>query len=773
MRLYRWQAMPTTLVDHLRRMSDNDLGALLAARPDLAVPVPGDLSALASRMQSRLSLARALEGLDRFTLEILDALRLATEETGTTPLAAVLDLAASVPADRVHAAVDTLRGLAVAYGEDDAVAVARGVTELCSPYPAGLGRPALELDPETAMLAADPARLRRELLAAPPESRAVLDRLAAGPPVGTVREAGPDTPVGWLLDHHLLVAERLDTVQLPREIGLLLRRDVGPLGVLHPDPPTPDATVRPADAVDAAGAGQVMEAVRLTAALCDALAAEPAPVLKAGGIGVRDLRRLARAVDCAEPVAALLLELARETQLVTDAETADGPVWLPTRGYDDWRLSTPSARWLRLATCWLGMARQPSLIGTRDDKDRPVNALSGEVARMSAPVLRRAPLAALADLPAGSAPGQDDLVDLLAWRTPRRGGPQAGRATRAALQEAATLGVTGRDALTSYGRLLLADEPAEPDPLGIDVTDPADGPAAILDALLPAPVDHVLVQADLTVVVPGPPDPALAAELDLVADTESAGHATVYRVTADSVRRALDAGMAAADLHALFAQRSTTPVPQSLTYLVDDVARRHGGLRTGGCAAYVRSDDTALIAELRADRRLAPLALREIAPTVLVTPFAPHRLLDLLRSAGFAPVPEDATGVVLTHRPDQLRAAATTRLRPTPRELPTTLSADQIDQVVATVRHGDHLARTTRRAPTPDPRTTTDALATLRLAIRDKTTVWVTYVDSHGGSASRLVRPISIGAGYLRAADDRTETLHTFSLARITSTTRP
>ncbi|HEY3501227.1 MAG TPA: helicase-associated domain-containing protein [Actinocatenispora sp.] len=761
--------MPTTLVDHLRRMSDRDLGALFGARPDLAVPVPTDLSALASRAQSRLSLARALEGLDRFTLEILDALRLATEDAGSTTLTAVLDLATGAPAERVREAVTALRRLAVAYGPDDAIGLARGVSELCSPYPAGLGRPAVELDPEAAVLAADPARLRRELLAAPPEARAVLDRLAAGPPVGTVREAGAGTPVGWLLDHHLLVAERLDTVQLPREVGLLLRREVGPLGELHPDPPTPDATVRPGEAIDAAGAGQVMEVVRLTAALCDALAAEPAAVLKAGGVGIRDLRRLARAVDSSETVTALLLELARETQLVTDAETAEGAYWLPTRAYDDWRLVAPSARWLRLATCWLAMARQPSLVGTRDDKDRPINALSGEIARMSAPVLRNAALTALADLPAGSAPGPEALVDLLAWRTPRRGGPHAGRAIRAALGEAATLGVTGRDALTSYGRLLLADDRPAPDPLGIDLPDSGPDPAAILDDLLPAPVDHVLVQADLTVVVPGPPEPGLAAELDLVADTESAGHAAVYRVTPDSVRRALDAGMAAQDLHTLFARRSTTPVPQALTYLVDDVARRHGGLRVGACSAYLRSEDTTLLAELAADRRLTSLALREIAPTVLVSPYQVHRLLDALRGAGYAPVPEDAGGVLLTHRPDQPRAAATTRLRPTARELPAALTTEQVAQVVATVRHGDQLARTARRAPVPDPRATTDALAVLRDAIRAKTPIWVTYVDSHGGTASRLVRPVSIGAGYLRAADDRTETLHTFSLARITS----
>jgi hypothetical protein len=47
--------------------------------------------------------------------------------------------------------------------------------------------------------------------------------------------------------------------------------------------------------------------------------------------------------------------------------------------------------------------------------------------------------------------------------------------------------------------------------------------------------------------------------------------------------------------------------------------------------------------------------------------------------------------------------------------------------------------------------------------------VWLGHVDSHGGTATRVVRPVSIGAGYLRAEDERTDTLHTFALHRITS----
>jgi len=356
---------------------------------------------------------------------------------------------------------------------------------------------------------------------------------------------------------------------------------------------------------------------------------------------------------------------------------------------------------------------------------------------------------------------------------------------RATLSEAAALGVTGLDALTSYGRLLLAESSRDnaDDPLGIrsDKAHP-DRLTAAVDALLPVPVDHVLVQADLTVVVPGPPEPGLAGELALVADAESRGGATVYRVTPSSVRRALDAGYTAADVHGLFQRRSRTPLPQTLQYLIDDVARRHGGLRVGTAGAYLRSDDEALISEVFADRRLSALSLRRLAPTVLTTPLTTNRLLELLRATGYAPVPEDATGAAVLTRPTAARGPA----RPAPRmgrlEDPgSLLTPPRLAGIVEQIRLGDRLARATRRSPLPRalvdsdgvPLTSsqahTQAMAVLQQAMREQVRVWVGYVDAHGSLASKLVRPVSMGAGYLRAEDDRNEMMHTFALHRITS----
>jgi len=802
--------MATTFADQLRSLTDDALGALIQLRPDLVVPVPADVSALAVRAQSRGSVARCLDGLDEFTLKILDAARLSrAEDTALASVDAILALADSAPVDDVRMAVDRLRVRFLLHGPEDAMTVAGAVDEVTSPYPAGLGRPADYLDAQAAALCADKAKLRRTLLAAPPAARAVLDRLAAGPPIGALTRETVAEPVRWLVEQHILVpvteagrAPRPDgeLVELPREVGMVLRRESGPLGALRPYPPIPEGAARDPKAIDSAGAGQVMEAVRSTEALLEALAAEPAPVLRAGGLGVRDLRRVTRAAGVDEPAAALLLEIAYAAGLFGEADVngssrsvtvsrAGAPadeILLPTGTYDLWRALSIAQRWHTLARAWLSMTRQPGLVGKRDERDRPINALAPEAERAGAPQARREALLVLADLKPGAAPAADEVLELLAWQAPRRArGREA--AHRDALAGAALLGLTALGAITSYGRPLLADQEVdESDPLGVrpGARQHTTDAVRTLDGLLPAPVDHVLVQADLSVVVPGPPEPDLAAELDVVAEPESAGGASVFRVTATSVRRALDVGYTASDLHSLFKRRSRTPVPQTLTYMIDDAARRHGGLRSGSAGSYLRSDDEALIAEVLADKRLAPFHLRQIAPTVLVSPAQVARLLTGLRDNGFAPVAEDAGGAAVLSRPKVRRAPTRTGIaaRVIDQAGPPILAGPRLAGVVEQIRRGDIATRAARRAPVTVRAANGEgvtgltavqrhgeAMAVLQQAVREKARVWVGYVDSHGATLSRLVRPVSLSAGYLRAEDERTETLHTFALHRITA----
>ena len=445
--------------------------------------------------------------------------------------------------------------------------------------------------------------------------------------------------------------------------------------------------------------------------------------------------------------------------LVADTGGLDAH-WQPTTAYDGWRAAAPEHRWLVLARSWLTMSRLPGLVGRRDDRDKVIAALGPDVERSLAPEIRRTALGALAKVPAGSAPEPASLGALLSWRAPRRGGRLRDLAVEWTLAEAAALGVTGRGALSAAGRALLADDEA--------------AAAAALAAVLPPPLDHVLLQADLTAVAPGPLEPDLARELALVADVESSGGATVFRISAASVRRALDAGRSASELHELFKSRSRTPVPQALTYLVDDVARRHGVLRVGTATAYVRCDDDALLAEVLVARKAAPLRLRRLAPTVLTAHASVENVLDVLREAGYAPVAESPDGAVVIKRTTAHRTA----VRPRPPRLagdapmPT---AAQVANSVRGLRAGDEAARAARRAPvttsgavySPHSRGS-DALAVLQHAALDRRPVWLRYVNAQGQASHRIVEPTSVNGGYLTAYDHRREDTLTFALHRVT-----
>ncbi|EXG79509.1 helicase-associated domain-containing protein [Cryptosporangium arvum] len=780
-----------SLADHYRALTDEQLERLFAARPDLAVPVPSDFSVLAQRAHSRMSVARALDHLDRFHLEVLDALRLVAGPNHRADRKEAMDLLRSAPDFSVRRVLDHLVTLGLAWPDGETtLRLPSMLDEVASRYTAGLGRPIAALiqdertDDLTPVLAAlhlpsvpqpeatalisdafgDPVRLTALLDACPPEAIALLERLAGGGnPVGALRDVrrptdpnDADTPGRWLLVHGLLVPLDASTVELPREVGLALRGDA-PLGPVHPVEPAPAAATPVAkDRIDGAGAGQALEVLRQTASLLDACADDPPPVLKAGGLGVRELRRLARAAGVDEPTAALLLEIAHEAGLLARTSDAD-PTWLPTSSFDVWQATPAERRWAQLAGAWSSMARMPALVGTRDERDRAVAALSAEVTRSAAPTLRSQTLHVLVEYPGPLS--EADIVGVLDWRAPRRGGRRRDEVVSEQLGEATTLGVLAQTTLTTFGKALVT---------GGD-------PIPALAGLLPDPVDHVLVQADLTVVAPGPLEPALSAEMALVADVESAGGATVYRVTPESVRRALDAGRSGSDLQSFFSARSRTPVPQSLTYLIDDMARRHGGLRVGAASAYLRSDDPTLLATVLADRRCADLGLRRIADTVLVSSTAVNRVIETLRACGYVPAAEDASGGLVLGWPEARRAPA----RP-PRGAPRGANEISLDQdylagAAAAVRRGDEAARAARRAPVltqPGEADPGAALSILQQAARDRARVWLSYVDAHGGVTARIVRPVSVGAGYLRAEDDRTETEHTFALHRVVSAIR-
>ncbi|GAA3727764.1 hypothetical protein HDA32_000296 [Spinactinospora alkalitolerans] len=796
---------PFTYTSWLRSLSDQELAALFTARADLITPVPADIAGLAARATSRPAVVRVLDRLDRFSLQVLEGLlALGDDRASSAPHGTdrrTFSTALDAPAPALDAALDRLRGAALVWEDGGLLRPVTVLRDILT-QPAGLGPPmrvllagrsadrlnrlAADLGLATGYEGGDPAdriaaaiartgRLADLLAEVGDDARPVLDRLVWGPPHGTVSQADRDvdaasatSPIDRLLARGLLVATDDRTVTLPREVALHLRggrlfREV------EAEPPRPSGPERTATTVARTAAGQAFTVIRGIEELLESWAADPPGVLRNGGLGVRDLRRSAQALDSDEASTAVLVEAAHSAGLIAASGEVDGE-WLPTADYDVWRAAEPARRWVRLAEAWLRSTRVAGLGGTKDARGRSRNVLGEGLDRRSAPEVRLDVLRALAAAPEATAPTGESVAAHLAWLRPRRQGPAFTTLVETALDEARVLGLTGRDALAPHARALLEETtgPRHDDgPAGFAADSAA---AAELARSLPEPLDHFLVQGDLTAVAPGPLVPALARELALAADVESTGGATVYRFSADSVRRALDAGRGAGELTELLERHSTTPLPQPLRYLISDIARSHGRLRVGTASSYLRCDDPAVLEELLNDRRCADLMLFRLAPTVVAGRSTRPVLLDRLNDLGYHAVPEAVDGSVQLSRPEVRRAA-----RRAPGELtePEPPGPELRMAAVRALRAGDEAATAVRSpiaAPEAEPpRSPTAAtLAALSSAAVDGRRVWIGYLDTEGRASSRIVEPARVDGGYLTAYDATRAAVHRFAVHRIT-----
>jgi len=598
-------------------------------------------------------------------------------------------------------------------------------------------------------------------------ARAILDHLETEGKDGSVESTERSTsrgtdrgPVDQLLARGLLVARDRTHVAVPREVSLCLRGGRTTREPADVEPQLATAS-RAQDLVDRAAGGAAFELVRHVELLLEHWGSAPPSALRAGGLSVRDLKATAELLHLDERGAALHVELAMAADLLAVGTGPEGDsLWLPTDAFDLWSVSPMAEKWARLALAWLESPRLVGLVGGREG-GKPVNALVPDLERGWLPETRRAALAELAALEPGTVlaagTGVASLVERLAWLRPRRPAARA-RAVSWAVDESAVVGVTGLGGLSSHGRALLTAE------------DPGRQAPAALAPLLPDPVDHVLLQADLTAVAPGPLEQELARHLGTVADVESRGGATVYRFTEGSVRRAFDSGWSAAEVHDFVASASRTAVPQALTYLVDDVSRRFGTIRVGSAESFLRSDDEAALAELVHHPRAASLRLRRIAPTVVVSDVPVDVLLPRLRELGSAPVVEAADGTVRLVRRESLRSR-TPRARPAEDARSSARLSARVAATVTALRAGDRAAAT-RPAPglrAAEPTTPASSLAVLREAVDGGGSVWMSYVDNHGSTVERVVDPVRVEAGWLSAYDHRTEDVRSFAVHRITA----
>lgn len=814
------------LSKELQARSDDSLRVLFSARPDLMSPAVPDFSALAARASGRVSVQRALERLNRPQMQVLETLHLCTNtDTGQSASAAALKrLINGSTVTALDRLLHSLQDLALVqraeppHGSSAATARQRhylpvgSLKDVVGIYPAGLGRSYTELvrlqpafaqrvvqlvgelhhtgaaispasTPMEAALSlqhwtASPEALHTLLATAPERTAALLARfgnwaMGAVPQAqrrASVLNEGADVgPVDWLLARGLLVPLDAAHVELPHSVGVALR---GGFVIEHfaLTPPVPRLGQTSASLRRNAALGAIAETLRLVGELLYAVREQPLVTLRSGGVGVREMKRLADALRIGLHEAGVLAELCALAGLLR--LDVDSSAWVQPPQLE-WLSLPRQEQWLWLVNAWLTSERVPSLVGQpvsgaataqvhRGPAGTTINALSAEAQRPDAPVVRKRILEILHELtveaaaPDGEAPVLDAaaVLERADWSQPRMA-RRFSSLIQGVLAEAEMLGLVGSGALSQIGAAIAVEQPEEA--------------LAILGEHLPAALNHVLLQADLTAVAPGYLDPELSEKLLTMADAEGQGPATIYRFSVASVRRALDAGKDAAGLLDFLREHSATAVPQPLQYLIEDTSARHARLRVGPASSFIQSEDETALLELLNTPAASGLGLVRIAPTVLISHTAPREAAQLLRGLGLSPAVDDnGSGAVRLGRSTAL-PGGTRPVYTAPRTAPA--DAD-IDAQLAVLRNGVSLPAAAApggsgAGSTGGETATQLGLETLQKAIRLKQRVVMNVVDSLGNATRETVVPVAVNGGRVRVFDPAKETERVLSLHRI------
>jgi hypothetical protein len=652
----------------LAAYSEEQLLTLLRVRPDLADPAPRDLAFLAVRTATWSSINACMDTLNRGCRQLLDALCLLPQPATVASLTNLL--ATEVDIDDLEAALTRLADRALIFRKGRELRLHPQLLGL--PSPGGLG-PALSvalstqqvstLDAVARRLGAkpgptkvdtmvtlidilnDPDLVHKALVSAPPGAADLAARMSEHA-VGTVSTGTynirPESPLGWLAGRGFIFATDWDTVVMPREVGLALRGGR----------PFPNFTLRPpairwhpvdVTSVERASTEQALRVVADIATILDGWEEAPPKLLKAGGVGIRDIRRAATAVGRSEVEAARLMELAAIAGLAGWDDEATAA--LPCTAYDDWLELEAPERWLALVHSWLAVDVHLNLAGATGTNGKAIPPLLTRWGEAVSRHRRRVVLAAMLTGEPGQAADNESLLARVQWDAPgiwTEGPARPPMLVSWVREEAQMLGICAAGAISTLGRAVVTGE--------------VEQAMAELTAHAPRVTSQFVIQADLTAVATGPLTTAVRADLELMADLESSGAATVYRFSEQSLRRAFDAGWTADPIIGFLDVHATKGVPQPLEYLVEDVARRHGRVRVGSASCYIRSDEPSLVAEMLMARKTAKLGLRQLAPTVLVSTADPETVIATLRATGYLPAEEDDTGALMVRRREVVRA---------------------------------------------------------------------------------------------------------------------
>ncbi|MCP2637608.1 helicase-associated domain-containing protein [Microbacterium sp. HD4P20] len=279
--------------------------------------------------------------------------------------------------------------------------------------------------------------------------------------------------------------------------------------------------------------------------------------------------------------------------------------------------------------------------------------------------------------------------------------------------------------------------------------------AAAMASHLPAEIDRVYLQADLTAIAPGPLAPALDLRLRSLALRESRAQASTYRFTAESLGAGMTDGETAESIRQFLATLSLTGIPQPLDYLIESTAARHGLVRVRTHEATgrtrVESADHALLATIAVDQSLRALGLLEEGD-VLTSRVARDAVYWTLADARYPVVALDPTGA-----PESVHRRAT--VAPIePRATPLQTYA----RLIATLRGGHGTEGETGWLERE-----------LEQAVRARTEIVVVVRMPDGSERSLTLEASGLGGGRLRGRDRAADIERTLPVSSIKSVRSP
>ncbi|WP_104100123.1 helicase-associated domain-containing protein [Cryobacterium sp. M96] len=456
---------------------------------------------------------------------------------------------------------------------------------------------------------------------------------------------------------------------------------------------------------DRLAAERAFAAVSSIAELVTELAREPARELSRGGLGLPDTKRLAAVMGVELEFVPSFVATAARAELIAHS---DG-YWNETEAGEAWLLESTARRWATLADAWHA-ALPPDVRG----------------------ILARRPGVSWGDV----------LRSFVAWLYPAGGQWMDDRVTEFA-EDAELIGITAHQTTSPAGASVLAGD--------------LEAAVATMAAALPATGGAVYLQNDLSIVSPGPLAPSIDSRLRGLADVESRELALSYRITANSVNRALAAGESAESLLDFLRTVSLTGIPQPVDYLIRESAARYGRVRVGPtdpmespAQAYVQSDDAALLSTIAVDQTLASLGLVPAEGSRLTSRFPSDVIFWALSDARYPVAAEDATHEIVHLRRHQLARV---------------VPVDAPDPAVTLVER-------LRAADGGEGQAADAWLARqLDLAIKAKQTVVVSIAMPGGVVVDYLLEPASVGGGRFRARDRRADIERTLPLSSIISIT--